>query len=180
MNTILTKNSGFSLIEILISLVIMSVGMMGLAGLKMVSIKGTNSAHFRHESSLLMADLADRMRSNIDAVNNGTYEAETAVNISAAPSPDCSETICSADELSEYDKYQIALKMSLAIPNSSLFITCPDSDCSTTVNDVKKNHTIIINWKEKKDKSEDMGEVDEEGTAANEFNDQSITLEITP
>ena len=173
------KNTGFSLLEILISLVIMSVGMVGLAGLKLVAIKGTNEAHFRHEASLLMADLADRMRANEEAVDNGAYELSTAVDLSTAPSPDCSSTACTADELAEYDQYQIAKKMSVAMPGSLLRITCPNNDCST-VADVKAEHTIAINWKERKDKSENMSTVVGNETIVNEFNDRSITLVITP
>ena len=178
MNKVPLKNTGFSLLEILISLVIMSVGMMGLAGLKLVAIKGTNEAHFRHEASLLMADLADRMRANEEAVDNGTYELSTAVDLSTAPSPDCSSKACTADELAKYDQYQIALKMSVAMPGSSLLITCP-STCNT-VADVKADHTIAINWKERKDKSENMITVVDDETIESEFNDRRITLKITP
>ncbi|HIO97673.1 MAG TPA: type IV pilus modification protein PilV [Leucothrix sp.] len=179
MNKVPLKNTGFSLLEILISLVIMSVGMMGLAGLKLVAIKGTNEAHFRHEASLLMADLADRMRANEEAVDNGTYELSTAVDLSTAPSPDCSSKACTADELAKYDQYQIALKMSVAMPGSSLLITCPNNTCST-IADVKVEHTIAINWKEKKDKSENMITVVDDETIESEFNDRRITLKITP
>ncbi|MEE9445135.1 MAG: type IV pilus modification protein PilV [Cocleimonas sp.] len=175
------KNNGFSLLEILISLVIMSVGMMGLAGLKLVALKGTNEAHFRHEASLLMAELADRMRVNEEAVDNGSYKLSTPINLVTAtrPNPDCGSALCTADELANYDHYHIALKMRSAMPGSSLLITCPNNLC-TTVSDVKVKHTIVINWKEKKDKSENMVTIVDDATVVNEFNDRKITLVITP
>jgi len=179
MKQILPKNAGFSLLEILISLVIMSVGMMGLAGLKIVAIKGTNEAHFRHEASLLMADLADRMRANEAAVDNGTYLAKTPVSIAAEPNSNCGSATCTADQLADYDKYQVAFMMTQAMPGSTLVITCPNDDCST-VNDVKVEHTIAINWKEKKDKSENMITVVDEETIVDEFNNRQIELKITP
>ena len=184
MNTVPLKNSGFSLIEILITLVIMSVGMMGLAGLKMVAIKGTNESHFRHEASLLMMDLADRMRANEAGVDNGDYQLNSALDLSTEPSQDCSSAQCTATELATYDKYQIALRMSQTIPGSELLITCPSNACNT-VADVKVVHTIKIKWKERKDKSEQLTKsvTEDDGTTTtttDEFNDREITLEITP
>jgi type IV pilus assembly protein PilV len=181
MNKVPSESSGFSLLEVLITLVIMSVGMMGLAGLKIVAIKGTNEAHFRHEASLLMADMTDRMRANKAGVNNGAYELSTPIDFAtaSAPSPDCSNAECTADELAEYDQYQIALRINAAMPGSSLLITCPDNTCNT-ITDVKAEHTIAINWKEKKDKSENMTTIVDEKTVINEFNDRSVVLVITP
>ncbi len=179
MNSSYAKHTGFSLIEVLVSLVVMSVGMMGLAGLKMVSIKGTNEAHFRHEASLFMADLVDRMRANEAAVDNGSYKVLEAVDISSEPSPNCSEVTCSADDLAAYDQYQIAFKMSAAMPGSLLSVTCPNNSCKT-VNDVKVLHNISINWKVKKDKSESLTRVVDGASVKDEFNERRIRLTVTP
>lgn len=177
MKTVLTKNSGFSLVEILISLVVMSIGMMGLAGLKMVSIKGTNEAHFRHEGSLVMMDLADRMRSNIDGVDAGSYESASSVSLTA-PTVICTGTTsCTSAELAAYDNYQVATNMSQAIPESTITITCPGDDC-TTLDDVKKEHTITISWKVRKDKSEDLTMSND--TNDNEYHIREIELTIVP
>ena len=104
MNKVPSKTYGFSLLEILISLVIMSVGMMGLAGLKMVSIKGTNEAHFRHEASLIMMDLADSMRANLSAVDAGLYLAKNAVSLTTIPTLCEGSTACTSTQLVAYDK----------------------------------------------------------------------------
>ncbi|HIP81224.1 MAG TPA: type IV pilus modification protein PilV, partial [Leucothrix mucor] len=65
-----TKNQGFSLIEILVSLVVMSIGLMGLSGLQIAAIKAANESHFRNEASLLLMDTANRMRSNNTGMND--------------------------------------------------------------------------------------------------------------
>jgi len=177
MKTVLTKNKGFSLIEILISLVIMSVGMMGLASLKMVSIQGTSDAHFRHEGSLVMMDLADRMRANLDAVDGGLYESESTVSL-VPPSVLCSgTTTCTSNQLAAYDNYQVATLLSEAVPGSAITITCPSSDC-TTVDEVKKPHTINITWRVRKDKNEDMTMSNDNNSA--EYHIREIELTIVP
>lgn len=63
---------GFSLIEVLITVLVVSVGMLGLAALQLASIKNTNSAFLRTQATLATADLIDRMRAQ-----PGLY-AETA------------------------------------------------------------------------------------------------------
>jgi type IV pilus assembly protein PilV len=195
MKCLIKNNTGFSLIEVLISLVVMSVGLTGLLGLKVMAIKGANESHFRHEASLLTMDLADRMRANQAGVDNGSYEASKIVSFASPPTKECDQAICSADELAIFDLYQVARKMSLSMPDSFLTVNCPSNDCSTIdavkigdntaggkatigVPAVRKMHTIKISWKVHKKKSEDMTleNIDDD----KEFSIRSITLNVTP
>ncbi len=57
-------NSGFTMIEILISLVILSVGVLGLAGLQGNSIRSSNTAYMRTVATAQIYDFAERIRSN--------------------------------------------------------------------------------------------------------------------
>lgn len=64
---------GFSLVEVLIALVIMSVGMLGIAGLYVQSMQAGRTATFRHNAVTLAGDVADRIRANPRAA--GAYTA---------------------------------------------------------------------------------------------------------
>jgi len=55
---------GFSLVEVLIALVIMSVGMLGIAGLYVQSLQAGRTSMFRHFAVTLAGDVADRIRAN--------------------------------------------------------------------------------------------------------------------
>lgn len=55
---------GFSLVEVLIALVIMSVGMLGIAGLYVQSMQAGRTSMFRHHAVTLGGDVADRIRAN--------------------------------------------------------------------------------------------------------------------
>lgn len=55
---------GFTLIEVLISLVIMSVGMLGIAGLYVHSMQAGRTSVLRHNAVTLAGDIADRIRAN--------------------------------------------------------------------------------------------------------------------
>lgn len=55
---------GFSLVEVLIALVIMSVGMLGIAGLYVQSMQAGRTSMLRHHAVTLAGDIADRIRAN--------------------------------------------------------------------------------------------------------------------
>lgn len=58
------RPSGFSLVEVMITLVIMSVGMLGIAGLYVQSMQAGRTSMFRHHAVTLAGDVADRIRAN--------------------------------------------------------------------------------------------------------------------
>jgi type IV pilus assembly protein PilV len=58
------RQQGFSLIEVLIALIIMSVGMLGIAGLYVQSLQAGRTSMFRHQAVALAGDVADRIRAN--------------------------------------------------------------------------------------------------------------------
>ncbi len=58
------KSKGFSLVEVLIALIIMSVGMLGIAGLYVQSMQAGRTSMLRHHAVTLAGDIADRIRAN--------------------------------------------------------------------------------------------------------------------
>lgn len=58
------RQTGFSLVEVMITLVIMSVGMLGIAGLYVQSMQAGRTSMFRHHAVTLAGDVADRIRAN--------------------------------------------------------------------------------------------------------------------
>lgn len=60
---------GFSLIEVLIALVILAVGVLGLAALQTTGIQYTHDAYIRSQATVIVYDLVERMRNNVDNAN---------------------------------------------------------------------------------------------------------------
>jgi len=77
-NSVPRQQQGFSLVEVLIALVIMSVGMLGIAGLYVQSMQAGRTATFRHHAVTLAGDVADRIRANPTA--GGAYAAAGGVD----------------------------------------------------------------------------------------------------
>ena len=63
-NRAVQKQRGFSLVEVLIALVIMSVGMLGIAGLYVQTMQAGRTSMLRHHAVTLAGDVADRIRAN--------------------------------------------------------------------------------------------------------------------
>jgi type IV pilus assembly protein PilV len=68
-----TRNRGFSLLEVMIALVIFSIGVLGMAGLLMLSVRTNHSAYLRSQAGFLAQGLADRMRLNMPALWTNQY-----------------------------------------------------------------------------------------------------------
>jgi type IV pilus assembly protein PilV len=90
------KQTGFALIEALIAVLVLSIGLIGLAALQTVSLKMSHGAYLRSQATMLASEIADSMRVNRGAAASyaGTYAAVTcnSSNVRAT-----SGTIASAD-----------------------------------------------------------------------------------
>lgn len=67
------KETGATLIEVLIAMIVLAIGLLGLAGLQATSIQSNHSAYYRSQATLLSGDLADRMRANRTAALTNAY-----------------------------------------------------------------------------------------------------------
>ncbi len=77
-------HTGFTLIEVLVSIVIVSFGLLGVAGLLSTGLKSTQGSLQRTQASLLAYDMADRMRMNRAAARNGDYVTGTVTTNAVA------------------------------------------------------------------------------------------------
>lgn len=71
--------SGFSLIEVLVALLILAIGILGIAALQFKALKYGHDANTRTQISYLASDMADRMR--INRTNMATYVSNHTVDI---------------------------------------------------------------------------------------------------
>ena len=71
------RSAGFSLVEVLVSLCILSIALLGTAGLTAASMRSNNNAYYRSQATVLADDILDRMRANRTAARAGNYEIES-------------------------------------------------------------------------------------------------------
>lgn len=99
---------GFSLIEVLVALVVLSIGMLGIAALHIDGVRTGYSALQRTHAVNLAADMADRIRANpagnydVGAGPAGPQPATTCADTAAAAAPGD----CTPDQMATYDVWE--------------------------------------------------------------------------
>ena len=139
-----TRVDGFTIVEVLISLLILSVGLMGLAALQVVGLQNTQGGAQRAQAAFLAYDITDRMRTNPAAVTAGSYNL-------AAPVPgqgqvaivlvDCfgAAANCSAAQMAAHDLGQWQTQLGAYLNNGTGAIATVDNGTTTQV-------TVTIQW----------------------------------
>ncbi len=69
---------GFTLLEVMVTVLVLSIGLLGLAGLQATSLKLNSSAYLRSQATNLAYDMADRMRANRQVALSGAYDGTAA------------------------------------------------------------------------------------------------------
>jgi len=134
------KQVGFSLLEVLISLVILAIGLLGLAGLQAAGLKNNFSAYHRTQATQLAYDMADKMRSNMSAIGGYTLSGTGSDSDSDSESLNCDDG-CSPSDLAQVDLEEWNKKLESELPLGRGTISPP----------VSKIYTISIQWDDNRD-----------------------------
>ena len=81
------KQFGFSLIEVLVTMVILSFGLLGVAGLLVKGVSNAAASEATSKASQLAADMADRIRANPAVALSATSQYITAYADTPPASP---------------------------------------------------------------------------------------------
>lgn len=133
------RTRGISMVEALVALVIMSVGMLGIAGLYLSSLQAGRSANLRMQAVNLVSDLGDRIRANKRGVAN--YQASATAT---GKSNDCATKTCSAAEIAENDLFIWKQAITAALPANANGQVAYTAGAATVPN----RCTIMVVWRE--------------------------------
>ena len=81
------RQAGFTLVEVLVALVILAIGLLGLAGLQVTGLRGSSSAYMRSAAMIYANDMVDRIRANRADAFAGNYDQTMAAGIPALAAP---------------------------------------------------------------------------------------------
>lgn len=102
----LSRQRGNSMMEVLVSLVVLSFGSLGVAGLQATSKRANHEAKQQLTATFLANDIIEKMRNNPGALATYAGAAVGGGTISAEPSPNCSATDpCSASQMAVHDRW---------------------------------------------------------------------------
>lgn len=99
------KNMGFTMLEVLISVVVITIGLISLSGLQIASLRVTNEADLRNTASLFIMDFSERMRANPVGISEGYYGSD--VNCSIEEVKCRGNYACTPEETAKFDLQEI-------------------------------------------------------------------------
>lgn len=162
------RAAGFGMVEVLVTLVLLSVGLMGISKLQLVSLRSVHASTVRGQAVLLAYDLADRMRANrhgvvdldgnavgfYNSADGATYQApnDNGCTEGAGAANDCIIAQMTAHDLQEWNDSIAAL-----LPGGTGTV-CMDSDPSDDFDPVTPTpcdgaltngalvYSITVNW----------------------------------
>ena len=103
MQSLRNSQQGTSLIEVLVAVVVLALGLIGVAGLQATAIGNNQLAGQYTNAATLAQNLAERMRSNREGVVANLYNL--APGAAAAPPKNCADAAatCNSEELAKWD-----------------------------------------------------------------------------
>ena len=125
---------GFTLIEVLIALIIMSVGMLGIAGLYVHSMQAGRTSMFRHNAVILAGDIADRIRANPRAA--AAYAGAGADNGCVNGGVNCTPDEMAANDILIWDQQAVN-----TLPNGNITVVFNNGVVPPT-------YQITVSWDE--------------------------------
>jgi type IV pilus assembly protein PilV len=140
---------GFNLIEVLVTLVLFAIGLLGLAGLQTRSLSNTHASVYRTIASQQAYDLADRIAANLAGVIAGNYDNLTAT---VPTNPNCVTSGCTPAKMALTDQYQWLRANAVVLPGGSGTARCvigPAATCVTNTTGANRVFDITVIWVEK-------------------------------
>ena len=132
---------GFTLIEVLIALLVLSIGLLGLAALQTNGLRSNQMASMRTTATQLAYDISDRMRANRVGLDARHYvidaeDPDPAIDADAL----CDQSICSATQMASFDIAQWRNETH-ALPGGT-------GSIASTVNGSVTVHSVTVYWDE--------------------------------
>jgi len=115
--------TGTSLIEVLVSVVIISIGLLGLAALQSTSLKLSYESYIRTQATFLAYDMIDRIRANPEAAENYSIDEDGTIGQISCFNGDT----CTSDEMRQFDLYHWREQAKDLLPNARVDISYDDS-----------------------------------------------------
>ncbi|MBI3900243.1 MAG: type IV pilus modification protein PilV [Gammaproteobacteria bacterium] len=153
MSTLRNYNTGTSLIEVLVSVLVLSIGLLGLAMMQVQGMQSNTDAYLRTQASIFAYEIIDRMRANPAAASSGSYTVATttAATTKITSYSGCSgndgacncadvDVTCSTSNLALYDLGKWYEEQARILPAAS---------DKSTISKSGNEYTIVIRWMER-------------------------------
>lgn len=117
-----TRSGGFTFIEVLVSILVFSMGLFGLAGMQATALHNNNDALMRSIALAQIYDMADRMRANPQGLKRGLYDAVSG----GGSDPEClykNEGCTTVEQVAATDIYEWNSRNAALLPMGTGIVT---------------------------------------------------------
>lgn len=172
----MNAHKGFTLIEILVAVLVMAVGLLGLAALQVAGLRNNQTAYLRTHATHLAHVMSDRMRANLLGVQAGSYNNQTGTTDDCDDATDDAGAgkTCTISEMAGYDLKMWTDELAQQLPGGEGTV-CLDSTPTDGTPDAPAcdgngiTYAIKVFWNEKAPGSTDGEGEDTTGTVARRF-----------
>lgn len=136
------NQQGFTLLEVLVTVVVVSIGLLGILGLQTASLINARISASRSAAVIAADNVAARMRANPNA-DYDNLQSYTDVSTVPAGLPDCSAgsgNNCSRGQILQVARWRWSETLRRTLPNGRGFVDCTASAC--------ERYSITIVWDE--------------------------------
>jgi type IV pilus assembly protein PilV len=126
---------GFTLVEALIALLVLSIGLLGVAALQLSSLQANSGAFQRSQATFLAQDFVDRMRANRARALTGAYDFPYGTAAPATPTT-----------TADIDIAEWKARLAATLPAASSGNPDDDPDASVAIDVATEVVTITIRW----------------------------------
>ena len=180
------KQSGVTLIEVLVTLFVMAIGLLGLAGLQSTAVKDGADTAKRSQVMWLVTELVERMRANPDGQATGYTSAASGAVCSSVPAKQCADNgagnaanDCTPNEMATFDVWEVFCGRTetgvIANSTDTLNLTALTISCGGTCTPTS-DYTVSISWESQSVESSSL--LDASAIAAQRT--QTITMVVRP
>lgn len=143
---------GVSLIEVMMAVLVFSVGLIGLSGLLIATFRSNQTGYQRTQAEFIAMSMADRMRANPLAVWSGGYNSSSYPLAGAQACTDASA--CTPAKVAVRDQVMWSTQLTTFLPNATASIACANGATPNTTQLLVRppyagNCVMRINWTER-------------------------------
>ena len=135
------RQRGFSLIEVIVTMGIMSFGLLGIAGLQLSAMTKSRVTFERNQATLLANDLVERIRVNLPAAAAGNYDlTERSKATGSASACKGEQADCSSSDMAAADLVDWSQRVDAVLNDATAVV---DVD---VVGGAANSVTVTLNW----------------------------------
>jgi type IV pilus assembly protein PilV len=137
------RAAGFTLVEILVAIVVLSIGLLGIAKLSLGSVQSNGSAFMRSQATELVQQIVDDMHANQPEAVAGSYNIALGANPGAAPN--CVTAVCTTTQIATFDLARWNNRLTTLLPGGQGAVAVAQV-ANPTTGRTESAATVIVQW----------------------------------